>query len=98
MYENMGYNPYQGNISGIAPTKQSIKEYVCLSTNCSSVEVVDEFDVLRTRHICPGSKVINLLCKTEVPVPTTKGIIYVEVFICPVCRKLIINGSSMEVY
>lgn len=97
MYENFGYG-YPNGQMGISPTKQSIKDYVCLMANCSSVDMVDEFDTLKARHICQGSKVISLLSKDFIPVPTTKGMINVEVFFCPMCRKLIINKASMEVY
>lgn len=95
MYEDLGYVNRQN--MGISPTKQSIKDYVCLSTNCTSVEMVDEFETVRARHICLGTRVIKLLDKIYVPVPTTKGMLNVEVFLCPICRKLIINKSSMEV-
>lgn len=89
-----GYDNFMG---GISPTQKSMKDYICLSTNCSSVEMVDEFDTLRTRHICPNQKYINLLDKSYVPVPTSKGMVNVEIFFCPICRKLIINKSSMEI-
>lgn len=82
-------------MGGISPTQQSIKDYVCLASGCNSVEVVDEFETLRARHICQGTKLIQVLNKTFIPVPTTKGMVNVEVFFCPVCRKLIINKSSM---
>lgn len=80
---------------GISPTIKSIKDYICLYTNCSTVDVVDEFDTLKTRHICPNSNVIVLLDKMTVPVPTVKGIVNAEIFFCPVCRKTIINKSSI---
>lgn len=91
----MTFNNMNG---GISPTKQSIKDYICLYVNCSSVLTVPEFDTLRIRHICKGFKRIILLDKSCIPVPTTKGIINVEIFFCNTCRKLIINKSSMEVY
>lgn len=89
---------YQQENMGIAPTKQAIKDYVCLATGANSVEVIEEFETPRTRHICQGSSVIQLLDKRVIPVLTTKGMINVEVFFCCYCRKLIINRSSMEVY
>ena len=101
MYENYGgmMNIQYGNHElGISPTKKSIQDYVCLTTGCSSYEVVEEFETSMTRHICPGSKVIKLLNKAVIPVPTSRGMINVEVFFCPMCKKLIINKASMEVY
>lgn len=91
MYENS-----MNFMQGVSPTKKSVKDYLCLNLGCSSVETVEEFDTLRARHICKGSKTIQLLYKQVVPVPTTRGIVNVEVFICNCCGKLIINDSSME--
>ena len=82
---------------GISPTKQSIKNYLMMYSGCNEMEVAESFDTIRTRHICLGSKEIIILDKTFVPVPTNRGIINVEVFFCPRCRKLIINNESMEV-
>lgn len=90
-----GYPQNNDNMGGIAPTQQSIKDYVCLASGCYSVDVVDEFETLRARHICEGTKLIQVLNRTFIPVPTTKGMVNVEVFFCPMCRKLIINKSSM---
>ena len=85
--------------TGIAPTKRSIIDFICLNTQCSSYVLVDEFESLRARHICPAisQKNIWLLEKDTIPVPTTKGMIGVEVFFCPYCRKLYINKSSLEI-
>ena len=83
---------------GVSPTKQAVKDYVCLATACQSVEMVEEFETLRARHICQGTKVIQILEKRLIPVPTTRGMINVEVFLCNYCGKLIINRSSMEIY
>ena len=83
---------------GISPTKKSIQDYVCLATNCNSVEVVDSFETLKTRHICQGTKDIRLISSSIIPTPTSMGMINVEVFYCPYCRKLIINKSSMEIF
>lgn len=84
------------NNVGISPTKSAIKDYVCMYCNARDVAVADEFDTMLTRHICSGSKSISLLNRSYVPVPTTNGIINVEVFYCNRCGKLILNKSSME--
>lgn len=97
-YQN-NYNITNGrNNGGVSPTKKSIKDYIGLFLGASSIEMVDEFDTPRTRHICQGGRVVSLLGKNVVPVPTTKGIINAEVFVCPNCKKVIVNGSSIEVY
>ena len=82
-------------VGGISPTQQSIKNYLGMVTNCFSMETVDEFETLRTRHICPGSRVIQILSRSYVPVPTTRGMINADIMLCPMCRKLIINKSHM---
>lgn len=86
------------NCNGISPTKKAIKDYLCNITNCSSVETVEDFETLRTRHICQGSKIINILDKNTISVQTTKGVVNVEFFLCSMCGKLIINSSSIEIF
>lgn len=90
-------NYTQDEFRGISPTKQSIRDYIRLFTNCSHDEMVDEFSTLRTRHICSGSKNIIVLDKSVIPVLTTKGMVNVEVFLCPKCRKLLLSKESMEI-
>lgn len=85
-------------MGGISPTKQSIKNYLCMTSNCMTVESVGEFDTPKTRHICKGSHNIVLLDKSIIPVPTTRGMINAEVFYCPNCGKLIINDSSITMF
>lgn len=98
-YRNNYNNVNNGiNNGGVSPTKKSIKDYIGLFLGASSIEMVDDFDTPRTRHICHGGRVISLLGKNVVPVPTTKGIINAEVFVCPNCKKVIVNSSSIEVY
>ena len=95
---NMYDSAMNNMMSGIAPTQQSIKDYICLSTNCTSVEMISEFYTMKARHICPNSHMIVLLEKSFIPVPTSKGIVNVEIFLCPRCGKLMINKTSLEVY
>lgn len=83
-------------MNGVSPTKKSIKDYLCLSSGCTDAVLVDEFETMRARHICRGSCFIQLLDKQIVPVPTSQGVVNVEVFFCPRCGKLIINNSSLE--
>lgn len=94
---DMNYGQNNGYM-GISPTKQAIKDYISLAMGSNLIEVVDEFDTLRTRHICLGNNVISILEQRIIPVPTTKGMINVSIFYCGCCGKVIINKSSMEVY
>lgn len=79
-------------------TKKFIVEILTNMYNAQEVVQVDDFDSLRQRHICAGTKVITLLDKITVPVETNEGIVYAEVFFCPRCGKLIINKSSIEIF
>jgi hypothetical protein len=98
MYE-VGYPQINNEtMGGISPTKQSIKNYLCMASNCMTAESVGEFDTLKARHICKGSNMIVLLDKAIIPVPTTRGMINAEVFYCLNCGKLIINDSSITVF
>ena len=81
-----------------ATTKKDILTYLQNMIQPRDVEQVVEFDTVKTRHICEGYKEIVLLDKQIVQVPTTNGIICVEVFFCPRCRKLLINSQSLDVY
>lgn len=83
-------------MDGVSPTKKSIKDYLCLYSGCTDVVLIDDFETVRARHICKGSCFIQLLDKQVVPVPTSQGIVNVEVFFCSRCGKLIINNSSLE--
>ena len=78
-------------------TKKSLVEYLTMCFNASEVVQVDDFESLRQRHICGGSRQIILLDKTTQQIDTPEGVVYAEVFFCPNCRKLIINKSSIDV-
>lgn len=80
-----------------ATTKKDILSYIQNFACPSEVEQVAEFDTIKTRHICRGFKEIVLLDKQTIQVPTTSGVIGVEVFFCPRCRKLLINSQSLEI-
>ena len=84
------------NYGGISPTKQSIKNYIAMYSNCSDIEMVDSFETLKARHVCPGTNMVILLDKMYIPVPTSRGMVNVETFFCQRCRKLIVNKESME--
>lgn len=80
-------------------TKRDILGYIQSFTSASEIKQVDSFDTLRTRHICAGMQGIKLLDKTFIEVPVGDGSnIPVEVFVCPVCRKVIVNKQSLEFY
>lgn len=80
-----------------ATTKKDILTYIQNYVRPSEVEQVAEFDTIKTRHICRGFKEIVLLDKQTVQVPTSSGVVGVEVFFCPRCRKLLINSQSLEI-
>lgn len=81
-----------------AVTKKDILYYLQNMMQPREVEQVVEFDTGRTRHICTGYKEIVLLDKQIIQVPTGNGVVCVEVFFCPRCRKLLVNSQSLEVY
>lgn len=79
------------------PTKKEIIDsLVYYLGGVSEVESVDEFETMQTRHICHGTKNIQVLSRCMCPVQTMAGTANVEYFFCPQCRKLIINRSSVE--
>lgn len=100
MQQQMGMYPNQAMYGQRqrATTKKDILNYLQNMIQPSDSEQVVEFDTVKTRHICQGYKEIVLLDKQIVQVPTTNGIICVEVFFCPRCRKLLINSQSLDVY
>lgn len=97
-YNGMGIPVNGGYRSSGAVTKKDILAYLQGMLCPSECETVGSFDTRRTRHICNGIKEIVLLDVQSVPVPTPRGVISVEVFFCPRCRKLLINSQSLEVY
>lgn len=82
---------------GVSPTAKGIEEYICMLLGTTDVTRVDEFETQVARHICPGSNMISLIGKAIISVPTTKGIINAEYIFCNICKKLILNKSSILV-
>lgn len=78
-------------------TRKDIVENLRCMYNASDVVLVDEFDSMKTRHVCPDGKVIHLLDKIQCPMQFPDGVIMAEVFYCRLCRKLIVNRSSIEI-
>lgn len=79
------------------PTKKDILEYMRQSLSAGEIVGVDEFETMRTRHICNGSKEIQVLDIGVFPVNTGYSCFNIEYFLCPHCRKLIYNKCSMAV-
>ena len=94
-YVQDDYGYYDG-VYGVRCNRRSIVDYINFCLQASECVSADEFEVARTRHICKGTKQIILLDKEVVPVYTDRGIVNVEVFFCPRCRKLIINNSCFD--
>lgn len=90
MYSGGQYKPHK-------PTKKDLENYIAGSLGASEVIKVDDFETLRTRHICKGTTNIQILEKRIFNVPTDYGMIGVETIFCPCCRKLLINKESLEI-
>ena len=87
---------YSSPVRAHKPTKKELKEYLVNYLGACDVVAVDEFDTLRTRHICNGGKNILLLERSYLGIPTDYGVIQAEFFFFQNCRKLIYNKSSIE--
>lgn len=99
MLQGAGYSNYSGypTTGGRHITKKDLIDYLRTCYAASDLVQVDEFETQRTRHVCPMGTQIWLLDKICQPVMTASGQIYVELFFCQNCRKLIINKSSLEI-
>lgn len=94
MIDPMGVYPQQ---SGGHTTKKEIVEFIQAYTGSINVEQVDSFETQRARHICSGTSIIKILDKSVIEVPLKQGgSILVETFICPMCRKVLVNRESLE--
>lgn len=103
MQEGYPMNQYPGQVPSQQPrrhiTKKEILEYIQNFTCASELKQVDSFETLLARHICQGTTVIKLLNKSIIEVPVDDcGCIPVEIFVCPVCRKVIVNKQSLDFY
>lgn len=84
--------------NGCHVTKKDLLRYITWYSGCSEYEVVSDFDSQKARHICKGKKSISLLDKQMIGIPiNVNSTVWVEIFYCPYCRKLLINGQSLEV-
>lgn len=96
--QSNGYNTnFNNQYGGGRVTKKDIIEWLRCFFNAQEIVQVDEFESVRTRHVCPNGKQIFLLDKIIQPVPTVNGPVFAEVFFCQCCGKLIINKSSIEI-
>lgn len=75
--------------------KKDVINYLQQLSNASVIEQLDEFETANARHICQGTKKIQILPKGVVSVPTTEGMVNVEYFLCQGCRLLMINKQSI---
>ena len=92
MYDNLQMQ------SMIPHTKKAIAEFIIatyLGGYCSEVVWVDEFETPKARHVCKGVAGVKLLDRQAVMVPTRAGNISVEVYYCPVCRKLLLGSHCL---
>lgn len=78
--------------------RKDIINYLQCCSNSSMIEQIDEFETDNARHICMGTKEIKILPKGVVTVPTSEGNINVEYFLCPNCRLLLVNKSSLWMF
>ena len=95
-YQMMLQNQQMMGMQVHKTTRKDVLAYLQQMSGASEIVQVNEFETMRTRHICKGSKQIILLDKGIVQVPTSNGILNVEYFLCPKCKKLILNKSSLE--
>lgn len=91
-----GYSGYVSPGGGMRVTKQDLVNFIMQDLNASEVVKCDEFETMRTRHICPGTKQIRLLEKNVYNVPTPSGLVPVGVIFCPNCRKLWIDKNTLD--
>ena len=101
MYGYEGYDDFGGYNTGPTPrvhktTRKDIMLYLQRESGCMDIQLVDDFESSVARHICRGVKGIKVLQKYVVNVPTSEGYLAVEYFICPSCRRLIVNKSCLE--
>ena len=75
--------------------KKDVVNYLQQMANASMVEQLEEFETSNARHICQGTKQIQILPKGVVSVPTSEGNINVEYFLCQSCRLLLINKQGL---
>lgn len=85
--------------SGRRVSKKEIIDYITACVNAREVVLVDEFETMRTRHICPNIDEISILNPDVFVVNLPDGsILNVGVIFCPRCGKLWINKSTLEYF
>lgn len=78
-------------------TRKDVMEYLQMLSGSKDIIQVDEFETQRTRHICRGTKEIKLIDKGVQPVQTSEGVLMVDFFLCPECKRLILNKSTITI-
>lgn len=80
-------------------TRRDVLNYISNYFMTTDIVVVNEFETLRARHVCPGGRIIWLLEKFVLPVPVGyETYINVELFRCQCCGKVIVNRNSLDMY
>ena len=80
-------------------SRKDIINFLVYSLGASSYVLVDEFETVKARHVCPGTTQIRLLEKRQYPVVLPNNIdqIIVDYFMCDQCRKLFLDKDSVTV-
>lgn len=82
---------------GKRTTRKDILDFIQMSTNCSDLVLVEDFDSTIARHICLGGKKIQLLPKQVYNLITNEGYtVNINYFFCPMCRKCIVDKNSID--
>lgn len=78
-------------------SKKEMVNTLAMYLSANEVVLVDDFDSDQQRHVCMNGTKILVLNKSVYPIQLPQGFVHVEYFMCPYCRKLIINKLSLEV-
>lgn len=80
-------------------SRKDIINFLVYSLGASSYVLLDEFETMRARHVCPGTTQIRLLEKRQYPVVLPNNIeqITVDYFMCDQCKKLFLDKDSVTV-
>lgn len=95
-FQQCNQNYMNGYNGGRAITKRYLLD--CISTYYGGCEVIQaDFEENYTRHICPGSKQVQVLQSFPFNIPTERGNVTVRVIHCNVCGKTIVDRNSLDV-
>lgn len=82
----------------MAVSRKMIVDYICASLGTTNVVLLEEFETVNARHICPGSREIVLLGREQFPIdlPDGSGRLVAELYLCRRCGKLMINKNTLS--